>query len=333
MARGEKPKAGSIPERLHRTVDVPQADRLENVRQLAAAVRDGIQYPAALREMLDVDDRHFAYYRQAAIILGVVATGRDGALVLSERGRDLLAAAEGSPDERRVFLEAMRSARALKPFASFFDGEEVSKEDLAARLQTFTGLSTTTALRRAHTLIRWRNYAVPTTGVAAGPVVPDLALELDARVRRHNALAKQEARTWLEKMAPRDFEKLVAELLKKMDCEDVKVVGGAGDGGIDISALAPGLGGRREPMAVQAKRYAAAVGPGVVRELIGTLGTGHYTKAMLVTTSDFSSQARETAERDRRIQLYTGMELVELLAKHGVALSYGRFGEIVRRQG
>jgi hypothetical protein len=48
----ERPKtktAGSSPERLHRTADVPQANKLENVRQLAAAARDGVRDAAALR--------------------------------------------------------------------------------------------------------------------------------------------------------------------------------------------------------------------------------------------------------------------------------------------
>src|SRR5689334_14769918 len=74
MARPAKPESSKQrPDvRLHRSIDVPQANRLENIRQLAAAVRDGVHLAAALQELLNVDARHFAYYRQAAIILGVL---------------------------------------------------------------------------------------------------------------------------------------------------------------------------------------------------------------------------------------------------------------------
>ena len=47
----ERPKARATapgPERLHRTADVPQANKLGNVRQLAAAARDGVRYDFAL---------------------------------------------------------------------------------------------------------------------------------------------------------------------------------------------------------------------------------------------------------------------------------------------
>jgi len=61
----ERPQPGRPDglERLHRTADVPQANKLENVRQLTAAVRDGVRDNAALLQLLDVDARHYAYYR------------------------------------------------------------------------------------------------------------------------------------------------------------------------------------------------------------------------------------------------------------------------------
>lgn len=65
VSRPKKASSARL-DRLHRTVDIPQADRLVNVRQLVLAVRDGITHPATLREFLDVDARHFAYYRQAS---------------------------------------------------------------------------------------------------------------------------------------------------------------------------------------------------------------------------------------------------------------------------
>lgn len=329
----ERPKAratASSPERLHRTADVPQANKLENVRQLAAAARDGVRDAAALRQLLDLDPRHLAYYRRAAIILDMVEESRPG-LAVTARGRELLATAEGSTDERACFLRAIRDARALKPFASFFLGDELPVEKVASRLEALTGLSPSTALRRAATLVQWRKYVLaPATSTDDGPSLPDLATEIEARVRRHNALAKQEVRAWLEKMEPRAFEELVASLCRNMGWVDVKVEGGSGDGGVDISAARLSPSQHKEPIAIQVKRYRHPVGPRIVRELIGALGNGRFVKGFLVTTSEFTAQSQKAAASDVRIELVRGVDLVELLAKHSVTLRYGAHGEIVR---
>jgi hypothetical protein len=331
MAQRRKPRAATAPERLHRTVDVPQANKLENVRQLAAAVRDGVRDPAALLQMLDVDERHFAYYRQAGVILGVVTSSPEGRLTLTERGRNLLATGEGSLEERACFLEVIRNARALKPFTSFFLGEELAQEDIAKRLQSFTDLSFSTAMRRAATLIQWRKY-VTARPTIIGPAVPDVASEIETRVKRHNALAKQEFKVWLQQLDPSEFEKIVARLFAALGYVDVKPVGGARDGGVDVEAARLGPGQHREPIAVQVKRYNHPVGPRVVRELIGTVATGRFVKGILVTTSEFTTQAQEEAARDVRIQLITGLDLVDLLAENGVAVRYGKYREISRSE-
>jgi restriction endonuclease Mrr len=252
-------------------------------------------------------------------------------LALTDRGRNLLATAEGSLEERAQFLAAMREARALKPFTSFFLGEDLPIDEIASRLQKLTGLSFSTAKRRAATLKQWRNYVMHSPGAHGdAPPVPALADEIEARVKRHNALAKQEFRAWLETLEPRRFERLVGELCKKLGWHDVRVVGGAGDGGIDITATRHGPGQHKEPVALQVKRYRHPVGPRIIRELIGTVTTGRFVTGMLVTTSDFTPQAREEAARDVRIHLVSGFQLVDLFAEHGVAVTYGSHRELVR---
>lgn len=96
-----KERRRSAPDRLHRTADVPQADRLENVRQLAMAPRDGIYNAPALLELLSVDQRHFNYYRRAAEILDLIqpTDADDDGMSLTERGRELVATAEASVEE------------------------------------------------------------------------------------------------------------------------------------------------------------------------------------------------------------------------------------------
>jgi hypothetical protein len=197
MGKSAKDDGAPDAARLHRSVDVPQANRLENVRQLAAAVRDGIHHAAALQELLDVDTRHFAYYRQAATILGVVAEAESGALTLTDAGRRLLATRERSDDERQCLREFIVAARALRPFSSFFQGEPSTVDEIAHRLGVLSGLAHSTALRRAHTLFQWRKYIDGAPGAAAANAVealPDIAPDIERQVALHNALAKQRSR-------------------------------------------------------------------------------------------------------------------------------------------
>jgi len=92
---------------------------------------------------------------------------------------------------------------------------------------------------------------------------------------------------------PRKFEEVVAELLSDMGCE-VHVTKQTRDGGKDILAyLNTSLG--KILCLVEAKRHRPdrKVGIGLVRTLYGTLCDHQATSAMLVTTSTFSSDARQ----------------------------------------
>lgn len=318
-------------DRLHRTVDVPQADRLANVRQLVLAVRDGISHPATLREFLAVDGRHFAYYRQASEILGVVRVRGDRTLAITDAGRRLLAAPEGSPEERALLRAAIIGARALRPFRSFFEGEELSCDQIAGRLATLTGLSSTTAQRRARTLLQWRRYVDgdrsgrPTSELS----LPDLARRLDRMVQHHNALAKQHLVDWLMRIDPTELEQLVGHLLTAMGFLDVEVIGGPGDGGVDVRAAQLDRWGHTVRNVVQVKRHARSLGRRVIDEMIGVLARNRADHGIIVTTSDFSKAALAAAATETRLRLVDGAQFVELLAEHGVVVRHGRHGEIV----
>ncbi|HEY8380194.1 MAG TPA: restriction endonuclease, partial [Nannocystis sp.] len=318
-------------DRLHRTLDVPQADRLSNVRQLVAAVRDGIEHPGTLLELLDVDRRHFLYYRQAAVILGVVEFNARGALQVTSLGRRLLATAEGSREERQVFAEAIGMARALRPFASFFSGEALDLETLTRRLEVLTGLSHSTAERRAQTLIKWRRYIQGPDGTPPGGLdLGDPAPQIEALVARHNALVKQQTLHWLLGVAPGRFEAIVARLLEAMGYVDVKQCGGALDGGVDVIAARVDEWGHKTLLAVQAKRYSRPVGRRYVDELLGAFRRRAFAEALLVTTSEFSQQAVDAAKDQPNLRLVDGPKLVDMLAAHGVLLELGKYGELRR---
>ncbi|MFJ7147614.1 restriction endonuclease [Streptomyces sp. NPDC100445] len=95
---------------------------------------------------------------------------------------------------------------------------------------------------------------------------------------------------------PDEFEQAVAALCERDGCTAVEVVGGAGDLGADVLAVAPD--GRR--VVVQCKRYGDAnrVGSQDLQRFGGTCYTVHEADvAVLVTTSDFTTPAVEYAEQ------------------------------------
>jgi hypothetical protein len=102
-----------------------------------------------------------------------------------------------------------------------------------------------------------------------------------------------------------DFERLIVALLTQMgfQAEMTKL---SGDGGIDIVAHLdrPIIGGR---YLFQCKRFAPdnLVGAPTIRDFYGAVTADRAVKGVFVTTSDFTPQAREFAEK-------TGLELINL---------------------
>ena len=98
-----------------------------------------------------------------------------------------------------------------------------------------------------------------------------------------------------------------------------RALGGSGDNGIDgvIDQDALGL----DQVYIQAKRYAVGnnIGSGAIRDFFGSLDRHKATKGIFVTTSTFSSSARETAEfLSKRIVLIDGEQLTKLMIRHTV---------------
>ena len=124
-------------------------------------------------------------------------------------------------------------------------------------------------------------------------------------------------------VSPDRFEQLVVDLLEKMGYGEGQTVGRTGDGGIDgiINQDALGL----EKVFVQAKRYTTgAVGEPEVRNFSGSLDARGATKGVFITTSTFSSTARQTAQTisagNKFIRLVDGNELAQLMIRHGVGV-------------
>ncbi|MFJ4438691.1 restriction endonuclease [Streptomyces sp. NPDC088923] len=102
---------------------------------------------------------------------------------------------------------------------------------------------------------------------------------------------------------PYAFEEAVADLCRRDGCQDVEVVGGAGDLGADVLATAPD--GRR--VVIQCKRYAPThkTGSQDLQRFGGTCWTVHGAQlAVLVTTSTFTDPAKDYAD-------FCGIRLVD----------------------
>ncbi|WNI27141.1 restriction endonuclease [Streptomyces sp. ITFR-16] len=94
---------------------------------------------------------------------------------------------------------------------------------------------------------------------------------------------------------PDGFEAAVAALCERDGCQEVEVVGGAGDLGADVLAVAPD--GRR--VVLQCKQYGPGhkVGSQDLQRFGGTCWTVHGAQlAAVVTTSEFTAPALEYAE-------------------------------------
>ncbi|GHE93272.1 restriction endonuclease [Streptomyces fumanus] len=95
---------------------------------------------------------------------------------------------------------------------------------------------------------------------------------------------------------PDEFEQAIAALCERDGCSRAEVVGGAGDLGADVLAVAPD--GRR--IVIQCKRYGDGnrVGSQDLQRFGGTCYTVHEADvAVIVTTSDFTAPAVEYAEQ------------------------------------
>lgn len=99
-------------------------------------------------------------------------------------------------------------------------------------------------------------------------------------------------------MSARQFEEAVAFLCERDGCRDVRVAGGAGDLGADVTATAPD--GRR--IVIQCKRYGPTtkVGSPDLQRFGGTCYSVHGAQvAAVVTTSVFTKPAADYARQHR----------------------------------
>ncbi len=134
---------------------------------------------------------------------------------------------------------------------------------------------------------------------------------LTQRIEQHNGEMRRKLHERLRDLRPTAFERLVGDLLGAIGFVEVSVTGRSGDGGIDARGTLVVGDVIRTRMAVQAP---------VVQQVRGSLGT--HEQGLIITTSDFSTGARDEAARPNAVPvgLMNGEQLVALLVEHGIGV-------------
>ena len=128
----------------------------------------------------------------------------------------------------------------------------------------------------------------------------------------------------LKEVDPSTFENIVAQLLEKLgygNIEDgsIKVTGRSHDGGIDgICSLDKlGLG----KAIFQAKKWDNNVGIEPVSRLAGTVHSRRVSNGIMITTADFTADAKAEAARAGNVKLINGQELAGLMISIGLGVN------------
>lgn len=127
-------------------------------------------------------------------------------------------------------------------------------------------------------------------------------------------------------MDPYKFEKLVVDLLIKMGYGklqyDSKVTRKSADEGIDGIVTADKLG--FDSIYIQAKRYKdTSIGRPEIQKFVGALAGQGAQKGIFLTTSRFTKEAEEFAEKNLsyKIVLINGQRLSDLMIEYGLGVS------------
>lgn len=125
--------------------------------------------------------------------------------------------------------------------------------------------------------------------------------------------------------SPDFFEQLVIDLIVKMGYggskQDAgKAVGKSGDGGIDGIIKEDKLG--LDVIYIQAKRWENTVGRPEIQKFAGALQGQRAKKGIFISTSDFTSNAREYAAKiENKIILIDGEHLSQLMIDHNIGVT------------
>ena len=129
----------------------------------------------------------------------------------------------------------------------------------------------------------------------------------------------------IKSSSPKFFENLVVDLLISMGYGGSRkdagsAVGKSSDGGIDGIIKEDKLG--LDCIYIQAKRWETSVGRPIVQAFAGSLEGMKARKGILITTSQFTKEARDYVKIiEKRIILINGEQLSEFMIEYGVGVT------------
>ncbi len=122
-------------------------------------------------------------------------------------------------------------------------------------------------------------------------------------------------------MSPQFFEQLVVELMEKMGYGEGKITQYTKDGGIDgiINEDKLGLG----KIFIQAKRYQRGnnISSPMTDAFVGAITKKGGNKGVFITTSDFSSSAKDNRSQSVKVAYINGMDLAKLMIQYGIGVT------------
>ena len=145
---------------------------------------------------------------------------------------------------------------------------------------------------------------------------------VDFQIQQHHEDIRKKLKAKVMALSAEQFEELVSNLFRKMGFREVSRTRLSGDGGIDVrgTMMTIGNGVIRTELAVQVKRWKRNVQAPIVQQVRGSLGA--HEQGCIVTTSDFSSGAREEACKSDKapISLIDGKELLNLMLEYQIGV-------------
>lgn len=132
---------------------------------------------------------------------------------------------------------------------------------------------------------------------------------------------KSELLAKLKKVDPIRFERIVLDLMEKMNYGIGSMTPTSHDGGIDGIINEDELG--LEKIYLQAKRYSDnKVNEKEMQNFVGALGCSPVRKGVFITTSFFDERAKKKAEnaQGKVLRLIDGEELTKLMIKHNIGV-------------
>lgn len=221
---------------------------------------------------------------------GLLQTVRRGVYIITDRGRQVLAA------KPEVVDNALLSQ--FSEFEAFASPRRAEQEAGAepARTEAATAVSSSTPMEA-----------------------------LGAAYRELRRKTEEELLEAVMKASPRFFERLVVELLVAMGYggsleEAGQALGRSHDGGIDGMIKEDHLG--LDAIYVQAKRWQGTVGRPQIQAFAGSLEGERARKGVFITSSDFSKEARQYVSRiEKKIVLIDGSQLAGLMFDFGIGVN------------